>query len=89
MAVSIELKKYKITADELNWILHRKKGKKWEPFEWHTTLPSLLESMGQRELRKLSASTFEDITRNHDAILKEIQEIRRRLDFGNGGGQDD
>ena len=88
--VEIVIGKYRITTDSLSWVLSRKiekeKGKEdlgheWAAFEWHMTLPALLESMGEKELRRLPAKSLRDIAENQKVVQGQLSEIKSQLQF--------
>lgn len=58
----ITYKNYKISSDEYNYILFRKKGKKqWYTLGYYSTLTQAIESIRSQEIRKILKETFIDL----------------------------
>jgi|GEM_PF-5409390 len=81
MTVSIDLGNYKITTNESNWILSKRKGKTWQALYYYSSLAGLLNGLGELRLRELPAGSFEEISLNLRDIRLELEEIKKQLKF--------
>lgn len=79
MAVNIELGNYRITTNELNWILSRKRGKRWQALYYYSSLPALLHGLGEQKLRELTAASVKELSENCEEVKQKLEEIKEQL----------
>jgi len=81
MAVNIELGNYRITTNELNWILSRKKGKTWQALYYYSSLAGLLNGLAEHKIKEVNAGSFAELSRNLQDIRLELEAIKEQLKF--------
>lgn len=79
--IMIDEGKYRITSDDRNWMLEEKQKKSWKTRGYYSSLPSLLEGLGNLKLRQSTARSMGELGLNVMAIREELCKIENQVSF--------